>query len=136
MESRFAGTSSWSWTVIPYVSSRNATSSSTPVESTIPWSRNESSPDRPSTGPNGKLSETNLRNCCSMVCMREGLLSTSQEPFDQELGRQDADQRHVVLHADRPTLAELVHELPHGAGVEYSVLPDPPRREQLVDVLR
>src|SRR5258707_5242271 len=136
MESRLSGMSSSSSTLIAYVSSRNVTSSSTPVESMIPRSRKESSFDRPSpTCPKGKLSTTNRRSSCSTFGMRELLSEASDELVGHELGRENPDQRHVVLDPDGAAVAELCHQLVDGDRIEDAVVRDALWREQLLHVL-
>src|SRR5262245_25135504 len=101
----------------------------------MPRSRKESSFDKPSTSPKGKFCVTKLRSCCSTFCMGEILSGTAHEPVDQELRREHPDQRHVVQQARRAALTDLLRHLLDRARVEDAVLPDPFRRQQLVDVL-
>src|SRR5512132_4548924 len=66
---------------------------------------------------------------------RRRLGDGADEMVDEQLGGEDADERHVVLHADRPTLAELAHERRDRRRIEDAVGGQARRREQLLDIV-
>src|SRR6185503_8777802 len=102
------------------------------MESMIPRSRKESVSARPSAGwPKRKLSTTNCRSC-SMFGTRGLLSRVSDELVYDELRREHAHERHVVLDSDRASLLELADQLLDREGVEDAVLLDAPRRQQRV----
>src|SRR6059036_3640132 len=55
--------------------------------------------------------------------------------IDEQLSRQDAGQRHVVLDANRLALAELLNQLRNRLRMEQAVGADAFRCQELVDVL-
>jgi len=67
IESRFSGINSSSLIPMPYVFSRNTTSSRTPVESMIPDSRNDSSSVKASARPNRKVFNNKIPDRCDGI---------------------------------------------------------------------
>src|SRR6266542_2066685 len=109
-----------------------------PVESTMPRSWKESSSEnakRSDSTPNRKLLTMNVRS--SRVRVSMGFRTeVIDEPIDDHLRREDADQRHVVLYADRMGGARLLEQTSHGGRVEDAVSPYLVLRQEIAEVPR
>src|SRR5437764_15184344 len=71
-----------------------------PVESMIPPSRNDSSSLRKSVAPPNRKFSLTKRRMSALRSMVTCLVGVSNELLDENLRRQNTDQRHVVSGAD------------------------------------
>src|SRR5205814_6883603 len=112
------------------------TSSRKPVESTMPRSCSESSfenANRPDSSPKRKLLTMNCRSSWVRVSMGPWV-EVIDETVHDDLRGEDADERHVVLHANRLAVAKFLNEPADRVGIEDAVLAYLSGREQIVEV--
>src|SRR5438128_2064352 len=104
----------------------------------MPRSWRESSSEKtncPDSSPNKKLLTMNVRSSWVSVSMGPWG-ETVDETVHDDLRREDADQGHVVLDADRLAVTEFLNEPADCVGVEDAILAHLGVREQVVEISR
>src|SRR5580765_2183016 len=97
-------------------------SSITAVESMMPLSRKESSSAKAVQGlPNMKLSITKCLNSSLSAMRGHPAFKVIYELVYQELGRDDANQSHVVLDADSGAPLKFIQEHCHRTRIENAI---------------
>src|SRR5438132_3869727 len=86
---------------------------------------NENSRD---CSPNRKLVTMNARSCRLSGCMAN-LREVVDEAVDEDLRRENREQRHAVAGPCRAAGAELLHEVTDGLRLEDAVAPHLCRRQ-------